>query len=98
LCGPRGSAPRDLAADTITVVRVPADRDGLQIMSIMRDNWVTNAGHGKAKINAALAYGGVTVDNPVAIYDGSAQIAGDDCYMTWRPGTRTPGRLRVSSQ
>src|SRR5690606_401872 len=37
-------------------------------MSIMRDNWVNIQGHGEAKINAAVAYGGIplavnTVEN-----------------------------------
>lgn len=55
-------------ADTIMVVHVPADRRTVQVMSIMRDNWVSIPGHGEAKINAAMAYGGIplmvqTVEN-----------------------------------
>lgn len=55
-------------ADTIMVVHIPSDRESVQVMSIMRDNWVPIEGHGYAKINAALAYGGVplmisTVEN-----------------------------------
>ncbi len=46
-------------ADVIMVVHIPADRSGIQIMSIMRDSWVDIPGHGKDKINAALAYGGM---------------------------------------
>src|SRR3712207_8564377 len=46
-------------ADAILVVHVPADRKNIQVMSIMRDNWVEIPGHGRAKVNAALAYGGV---------------------------------------
>src|SRR5690606_4226712 len=39
-------------------------------MSIMRDNWVHIQGHGDAKINAAVAYGGIplavnTVENMI---------------------------------
>ena len=45
-------------ADTIMVAHVPADRSGVQIMSIMRDSWVDIPGHGDAKINSALAWGG----------------------------------------
>lgn len=50
---------RGQRADTIMVVHIPADAQSIQVMSIMRDNWVPLAGHGEAKINAALAYGGV---------------------------------------
>lgn len=46
-------------ADAIMVVHIPAERDQVDVMSIMRDNWVPIDGHGHAKINAALAYGGV---------------------------------------
>src|SRR5690625_2770772 len=46
-------------ADTIMVAHIPSDRSGVQIMSIMRDSWVEIPGHGHAKINAAMSYGGV---------------------------------------
>lgn len=46
-------------SDTMMVVHVSADRQDIHVMSIMRDNWVTIPGHGEAKMNAALAYGGV---------------------------------------
>lgn len=46
-------------ADTIMVVNIPADGQSVTVMSIMRDNWVAIPGHGDAKINAALAFGGV---------------------------------------
>ena len=41
------------------VVHVSADRQNVTVMSIMRDSWVDIPGHGEAKVNAALAYGGV---------------------------------------
>jgi len=44
-------------ADTIMVMHIPADRENVQVMSIMRDNWVPIPGRGHAKINAALAFG-----------------------------------------
>lgn len=50
---------RGQRADTIMVVHIPADGKSLQVMSIMRDNWVSIPGHGDAKINAALSFGGV---------------------------------------
>lgn len=55
-------------ADAIMVMRIAADRQNVQVMSIMRDNWVPIEGYGYNKINAALAFGGVplmvsTVEN-----------------------------------
>jgi LCP family protein required for cell wall assembly len=46
-------------SDTIMVVHVPADRKHLYVMSIMRDSWLDIPGHGSAKVNAALSWGGV---------------------------------------
>lgn len=46
-------------SDTIVIVHVPADRKSLSVMSIPRDSWLDIPGHGEAKINAALSYGGV---------------------------------------
>lgn len=45
--------------DTIMVARIPADRSGIYVTSIMRDSWVDIPGYGMNKINAAFAYGGV---------------------------------------
>lgn len=46
-------------SDTIMVVHVSADRKSVSVMSIMRDSWVPIEGHGDAKINAAISWGGV---------------------------------------
>ncbi|MBS3180129.1 MULTISPECIES: LCP family protein [unclassified Pseudoclavibacter] len=46
-------------SDTMMLVHIPADRSDVQIMSIMRDSWLAIPGHGEAKINAALSFGGV---------------------------------------
>lgn len=46
-------------ADAIMVVHIPAERNEVDVMSIMRDNWVPIEGYGYNKINAALAFGGV---------------------------------------
>lgn len=54
---------RGLRSDTIMVAHVPKDRSSIQFMSIPRDSWVDIEGHGKAKINAALSFGGL----PLAI-------------------------------
>lgn len=46
-------------SDTIMVMHISGDRSGVQVMSIPRDSWVDIEGHGKAKINAAMSYGGL---------------------------------------
>lgn len=46
-------------SDTMMIVHVSGDRQSIQVMSLMRDFWVDIPGHGKAKLNAALAYGGI---------------------------------------
>lgn len=46
-------------SDTIMILHIPADRQNLFVMSILRDSWLEIPGHGQAKINAALSYGGV---------------------------------------
>ncbi|ALE92490.1 hypothetical protein AOC05_09480 [Arthrobacter alpinus] len=51
--------PSNQRSDTMMWVHIPADRKNIYMISIMRDTWVTIPGHGEAKINAAMAYGGV---------------------------------------
>lgn len=46
-------------ADTLMLVHIPSDRSKVFTVSLMRDLWIDIPGHGQAKINAALAYGGV---------------------------------------
>lgn len=46
-------------SDTMMLVNIPADRQSIQVVSFMRDFWVDIPGRGKAKMNAALAYGGI---------------------------------------
>lgn len=46
-------------SDTIMWAHIPADRKNIFLMSIMRDTWVEIPGYGEAKINAAMAFGGV---------------------------------------
>lgn len=52
-------APSDQRSDTMMWVHIPGDGKNIVMMSIMRDTWVDIPGHGQAKINAAMAYGGV---------------------------------------
>lgn len=54
--GPSTSGGR---SDTLMLAHVPADRQHVYLMSIMRDSWVEVPGHGRAKMNAAYAWGGV---------------------------------------
>lgn len=50
---------RGFRSDAIMVAQISPDRKNVTVMSIMRDNWVEIQGHGQAKINAAVAFGGV---------------------------------------
>lgn len=52
-------APSDQRSDTMMWVHIPSDGKNITMMSIMRDTWVDIPGHGEAKINAAMAFGGV---------------------------------------
>lgn len=54
-----GGDPSNQRSDTMMWLHIPADRKHLYLMSIMRDTWVDIPGVGPAKINAAMAYGGV---------------------------------------
>ncbi|WP_269045858.1 LCP family protein [Paenarthrobacter sp. Z7-10] len=54
-----GGSASNQRSDTMMLVHVPADRKNVYIMSIMRDTWVDIPGHGQAKINAAMAFGGI---------------------------------------
>jgi LCP family protein required for cell wall assembly len=45
-------------ADTIMLVHLPADRDRAYLVSFPRDAWVPIQGHGNAKLNAAISFGG----------------------------------------
>ncbi|MHA7271812.1 LCP family protein [Arthrobacter sp. TMT4-20] len=46
-------------SDTMMLMHLPANREGVSVMSIMRDTWTDIPGHGEHKINAATALGGV---------------------------------------
>lgn len=49
----------DQRSDTLMLLHIPADRKNIYVMSVMRDTWIDIPGKGEAKINAALANGGV---------------------------------------
>lgn len=60
--GPEGERPElGGRSDTLMLAHVPADRQHVYLMSIMRDSWVDVPGHGRAKINAAYSWGGVAL-------------------------------------
>ncbi|QDY91756.1 LytR family transcriptional regulator [Arthrobacter sp. UKPF54-2] len=46
-------------SDTLMLLHIPSDRSHVYSVSLMRDLWVDIPDYGKAKINAALAFGGV---------------------------------------
>lgn len=46
-------------SDTMMLVNVPGDGSSVAVISIMRDSWVPIPGHGTAKINAAMSWGGI---------------------------------------
>lgn len=55
-------------SDSIMVAQISPNGKHVTVMSIMRDNWVEIQGHGEAKINAAMSFGGLplavnTVEN-----------------------------------
>ncbi len=49
----------DQRADTLVFIHLPANRQQVYGISLMRDLWVTVPGHGEAKINASLQLGGI---------------------------------------
>lgn len=53
------AGPTGARSDTMMLVHVGADRRDVEVTSLMRDLWVPVPGHGEAKLNAAMAWGGV---------------------------------------
>ncbi len=84
---PEGHAP-GARSDAIMIVRIAADRQHAQLISIPRDSWVDIPGYGMNKINASYAFGGpplliqtveqltgVRIDHFAAIdFDGLAEV------------------------
>ncbi len=46
-------------ADTLMLIHIPADRQHVYVMSILRNSLVPVAGHGTQAVNAAMSFGGV---------------------------------------
>ena len=57
---PEGERP-DGRSDVMMLLRVSADRQKAQVISLPRDSWVSVPGYGMSKLNAAYAYGGPTL-------------------------------------
>lgn len=53
-----GFAPGAQRSDVLMLVHIDADKRHVSVVSIPRDSWVPIPGHGYAKINAALSWGG----------------------------------------
>jgi LCP family protein required for cell wall assembly len=51
--------PADQRSDVLMLVHIPADRQKIYGISILRDTWADIPGYGQAKINAGLELGGV---------------------------------------
>ncbi|MFF1382178.1 LCP family protein [Arthrobacter sp. NPDC058288] len=51
--------PADQRADVLMLVHIPADRQKIYGISILRDTWADIPGYGQAKINAGLELGGI---------------------------------------
>ncbi|OFT24208.1 MULTISPECIES: LCP family protein [Micrococcaceae] len=49
----------DRRSDSMMLVHIPESRDKVYVISLMRDTWISIPGHGEAKLNAAMANGGV---------------------------------------
>ncbi|MET3922023.1 LCP family protein [Arthrobacter sp. UYEF20] len=52
-------AASDQRGDALVFIHLPADRQSIYGISIMRDLWVDIPGHGAAKVNAGLELGGL---------------------------------------
>jgi LCP family protein required for cell wall assembly len=87
-------------SDSMMLVHIPADRSGVQVMSLLRDSWVDVPGHGMAKLNAAYAWGGVpltvqTVQNLLGVrIDHVAEIG----FNGFKGMTDALGGVDVDSQ
>jgi LCP family protein required for cell wall assembly len=94
--GPPTSGGR---SDTLMLAHVPADRQHVYLMSIMRDSWVEVPGHGRAKMNAAYAWGGVplTVQTVERLLDVRIDHVAEINFTGFEDMTDALGGVTVSS-
>lgn len=72
-------------SDVLMVVRIDADRENIEVMSILRDSWIEIPGHGRAKANAAFSWGGAplavaTVENLLGVRVDHVALIGFDGF------------------
>ncbi|ROS33919.1 LCP family protein [Curtobacterium sp. PhB78] len=93
---PSGAGGR---SDTLMLAHVPADRQAVYLMSIMRDSWVDVPGHGSAKINAAYAWGGVplTVQTVEQLLDVRIDHVAEIDFTGFKDMTDALGGVTVDS-
>ncbi|MBF4616110.1 LCP family protein [Curtobacterium sp. VKM Ac-1376] len=86
-------------SDTLMLAHVPADRKSVYLMSIMRDSWVEIPGHGRAKINAAYAWGGapLTVQTVEQLLDVRIDHVAEIDFTGFEDMTDALGGVTVSS-
>lgn len=98
--GPDGK-PSDAGgrSDTLMLAHIPADRRAVSLMSIMRDSWVDVPGHGRAKINAAYAWGGVplTVQTVEQLLDVRVDHVAEIDFTGFKDMTDALGGVTVDS-
>ncbi|WP_245232035.1 LCP family protein [Micrococcus lylae] len=84
-------------SDTMMVVHIPEDRSGVYVMSILRDLYVDIPGHGKGKINSALAKGGyeLTVDTVEELLDIEVNHLVEIDFQGFRGVTEALGGVSV---
>jgi LCP family protein required for cell wall assembly len=94
--GPAAAGGR---SDTLMLAHVPADRQHVYLMSIMRDSWVEVPGHGPAKMNAAYAWGGVplTVQTVEQLLDVRIDHVAEIDFSGFEDMTDALGGVTVSS-
>ncbi|WP_231443349.1 LCP family protein [Brevibacterium zhoupengii] len=67
------TASTGFPTDMIMVVRIPADRSGVQLVSIPSDTWVSVPGHGQGTVESSVEVGGL----PLAVRAVSEFLAID---------------------
>ncbi len=87
-------------SDVLMLVQITGDREGMNVMSIPRDSWVSIPEHGEAKINAALAYGGTslavtTVQNLTGVHIDHVALVD---FETFKEMTDELGGVTISTE
>ena len=96
---PDGERTAGGRSDALMLAHVPADRDAVYLMSIMRDSWVEVPGRGRAKINAAYSWGGVplVVQTVERLLDSRIDHVAEIDFAGFRDMTNALGGVTVRS-